>query len=66
MAIDPICKMQVDENKAAATATHKGKKYYFCALSCKKVFEGDPERYVLIDTISNLIKQYHNKEGCHG
>ena len=28
MAIDPICKMDVDEATAKFTSEHKGKKYY--------------------------------------
>ena len=31
MAIDPVCKMQVDENKNAGTSEDQGKTYYFCA-----------------------------------
>jgi YHS domain-containing protein len=46
MAIDPVCKMKVDEKKAAATAEYKGEKYYFCAVGCKKAFEQDPEKYL--------------------
>ena len=46
MAIDPVCKMEVEESKAAATSEYKGKKYYFCAAGCKKAFDQDPEKYV--------------------
>jgi YHS domain-containing protein len=46
VAIDPICKMKVDEKKAAATSEYQGKKYYFCALGCKKAFDQNPEKYV--------------------
>jgi Cu+-exporting ATPase len=42
-AIDPVCKMTVEEDKAAATAEYKGKTYYFCNVNCKKDFEEDPE-----------------------
>jgi YHS domain-containing protein len=45
MAKDPVCKMEVDESKAAGTAVYKGKKYYFCAESCKTRFEKEPEQY---------------------
>ncbi|MBI3895932.1 MAG: YHS domain-containing protein [Acidobacteria bacterium] len=45
MATDPVCKMQVDEAKAAATATYQGKTYYFCAFACKQTFEKNPEKY---------------------
>jgi Cu+-exporting ATPase len=46
MAIDPVCKMQVDEKTAAATAEYKGKKYYFCSVGCKKAFDQKPEKYL--------------------
>jgi len=46
MAIDPVCKMQVDEKKAAATSEYKGEKYYFCSVGCKKAFDEKPEKYL--------------------
>ncbi len=46
MAVDPDCKMVVEENKAAATSEYKGKKYYFCAPACKKAFDKSPEKYL--------------------
>ena len=42
MAIDPVCGMTVDEQKAPATAVHEGTTYYFCAPACKRTFEKDP------------------------
>ena len=45
-AIDPVCKMKVEENKAAASSEYKGKKYYFCAPGCKKAFDKNPEKYL--------------------
>jgi YHS domain-containing protein len=46
MAIDPVCKMDVDEKTAAATSEHKGVTYYFCAPGCKKAFDADHEKYL--------------------
>ena len=46
MKIDPVCKMQVDEQKAAAKSEYKGTTYYFCAQVCKRRFDEAPERYV--------------------
>ncbi len=45
MAVDPICKMDVDEKAAKWTSDYKGKKYYFCAPGCKKTFDENPEKY---------------------
>lgn len=47
MAVDPVCKMNVDEKKAAAaTYEYKGEIYYFCAVGCKEAFSKDPEKYL--------------------
>jgi Cu+-exporting ATPase len=46
MAIDPVCKMQVDETKAAGTSVYNGKTYYFCAVGCKTKFDKDPTQYI--------------------
>ncbi len=46
MAVDPVCKMDVDEATAKFTSEYKGKTYYFCAPGCKKLFERDPEAYL--------------------
>ncbi len=46
VAIDPVCKMQVDEKKAAGKSEYKGKTYYFCAPGCKAKFDRDPGQYV--------------------
>ena len=46
MVIDPVCKMQIDENSAVARREHKGKTYYFCAFSCKDAFDRDPGKYI--------------------
>ena len=46
MAKDPVCGMDVDEKKAAATADYQGRTYYFCAAACKRAFEKNPEKYL--------------------
>ena len=46
MERDPVCGMEVDPAKAAATAEYRGKTYYFCAPGCRRAFEANPEWYV--------------------
>jgi YHS domain-containing protein len=46
MAVDPVCKMDVDEETARFKAEYKGRTYYFCAPGCKKLFEKNPEAYL--------------------
>ncbi len=46
MAIDPICGMEVDEEKAVAIYEYEGETYYFCAVGCKDKFAQNPEKFV--------------------
>jgi YHS domain-containing protein len=46
MAIDPVCKMIVNEKTAKLKSDYKGKTYYFCAPGCKKAFEENPTKFL--------------------
>ena len=46
MAIDPVCKMEVEESTAQWTSEYKGQTYYFCAPGCKSSFDQEPEKYL--------------------
>ena len=45
LQIDPVCGMKVSPEKAAATAEHAGRTWYFCGQSCFRKFQVDPARY---------------------
>ncbi len=45
MTRDPVCGMPIDPARAAATATHQGKTYYFCTPVCQALFTKAPEQY---------------------
>jgi len=48
-AIDPVCGMTVDVDKAARaelTSERDGVTYYFCGRGCKLDFGEDPARYL--------------------
>jgi YHS domain-containing protein len=59
MAKDPVCRMTVDEEKAAAKSEYKGKTYYFCAPGCKVAFDKDPEKYLKGEG------EHHGMHGMH-
>lgn len=46
MVQDPVCGMKLEEEGAAAKSEFQGKTFYFCSLSCKTKFDGDPETYL--------------------
>lgn len=56
MTKDPVCGMQVDETKAAATTVYQGTAYAFCSAACKNTFEKSPTKY--------LAPAGHTKKGC--
>lgn len=45
IAIDPVCKMDVDIQTAALYSDFMGKRYYFCSPNCKKTFDASPVAY---------------------
>ena len=44
--IDPVYLMKVAPGKKDFTFTYQLRAYYFCAESCLKSFEADPEKYL--------------------
>ena len=45
MAIDPVCGMQANEDRAAGTSEYQGQTYDFCSTSCKQQFDQNTARY---------------------
>lgn len=45
--IDPVCLMTVDPDKSSYHTNYHNHIYYFCAESCLKAFESNPEKYLL-------------------
>lgn len=48
--VDPVCKMLVMPETAAAEYEYDGTTYYFCNPGCKTRFQADPERYLRQET----------------
>ena len=44
--IDPVCLMKVAPGKKDFMFAYQMRTYYFCAESCLKSFEADPEKYL--------------------
>ena len=44
--LDPVCLMDVDPATAKHWVDYQGKRIYFCAPSCKRLFAQDPTRYL--------------------
>jgi xanthine dehydrogenase accessory factor len=45
-AIDPVCGMTVEIGAARYKSEYQGQTYYFCAASCQRKFEKEPQRYL--------------------
>ncbi len=52
MVKDPVCGKEIDETQWDAPGTlirrygHEGKDYFFCGLSCRAKFLGNPAQYI--------------------
>jgi Cu+-exporting ATPase len=46
MATDPVCKMEVAPDAAAAHSEWRGQSYHFCSKSCKAKFDSNPESFL--------------------
>ncbi len=44
--LDPVCLMDVDPATARWKSEYAGRTVYFCAPSCKKAFDRDPQAYL--------------------
>src|ERR1700760_321038 len=55
VAIDPVCSMKVDTEKAPAHSDYQHKTYYFCCGGCKKKFDSNPAQYLAPKPI-NLVQ----------
>lgn len=45
--IDPVCRMQVESGRAAASAEFSGALYRFCSAECARAFRESPKLYVV-------------------
>jgi Cu+-exporting ATPase len=45
-ALDPVCGMAVDPQRAAGSWEYKGQTYYFCHVSCLERFRAAPESFL--------------------
>jgi class 3 adenylate cyclase len=46
LEIDPVCRMAVDAERAAATRRRTGLTYYFCSPKCAAAFSAAPRSYI--------------------
>ena len=50
LAVDPVCRMAVDPDRAAGRLVYEGTAYFFCTLACAGEFARNPERYAITRT----------------
>ncbi len=46
-ALDPVCGMMVEVSTARHRSVYDGRTFYFCCPACKRVFEGNPQEYLV-------------------
>jgi xanthine dehydrogenase accessory factor len=45
--IDPVCGMEVEIATAMHHTTLEGRDFYFCCPACKRLFERNPQEYLV-------------------
>lgn len=45
---DLVCGMIVDKKKVTHKSEYEGKTYYFCSEFCKRAFDKEPRKYVIV------------------
>lgn len=58
MTKDPVCLMDIQEEKAIATSIYKGKTYYFCSHICKDRFDKEFDK----ETFIKRLEEPKNRE----
>jgi P-type Cu+ transporter len=48
LVVDPVCGMQIDPARAAATLEWRGQNIHFCSSHCTSKFRNEPGRYPLV------------------
>jgi hypothetical protein len=46
MAVDPVCKMEVNKLTAKFKSVYNDRILYFCSSHCQETFEKEPEKYI--------------------
>ncbi len=68
MTTDPVCHMEVDEERHALSANFRGTTYYFCSTGCRELFQGAPGRYLapeVTETVACIACGNRVAEGIH-
>jgi P-type Cu+ transporter len=53
---DPVCKMQVLPETAAAKYDHEGRTYYFCATRCMERFKANPQQFLATPSPTSAVR----------
>ena len=66
IAVDPICKMDVDiESPPGGQSEYEGTTYYFCAPGCKVAFDREPEKYLAVGDSGVHADHHDHGRGGH-
>ena len=48
---DPVCGMEVNDQKSTLQSPYLGNTYYFCSEACKTKFDKNPQEYASQDEL---------------
>lgn len=59
MVKDPVCGMDIAQDKAAMSELHGDQTFYFCSHGCHEKFVNDPHRY------AHAAQEVHGQHAHH-
>lgn len=57
LEVDPVCRMAVDPQRAAATRHRFGLTYHFCSPECAAAFSANPHRYIATSAAARTARR---------
>src|SRR6185436_8384450 len=62
VALDPVCGMTVDPNRAAGSYEHEGTTYYFCSTHCLHRFRENPDQFLVKSAAPSDVVQIQPRQ----
>ncbi|HHY17964.1 MAG TPA: YHS domain-containing protein [Firmicutes bacterium] len=61
MPKDPVCGMDVRDDKTGIRSDFRGQTYHFCSDRCKSTFDQDPQHYANLRYDNRTDRQSRNR-----
>lgn len=64
LAIDPVCGMKIDPEKAVGSSQYNGQTYLFCSRGCEMKFDDAPDQFAGKSVLASAACCSTGKHSC--